>query len=135
MINSLFSYSLSGIANAKRKFFFLLPLVLMLSLSAYGQIITTVAGNGTAGYTGDGGPATAAELYYDWQVATDNFGNFFINDYYYYGGIRKVDAYGIINRYAGNGTYGFSGDGGPATAAQLSYSEGICTDPTGNLYI
>ena len=80
MINSLFSYSLSGIANAKRKFFFLLPLVLMLSLSAYGQIITTVAGNGTAGYTGDGGPATAAELYYDWQVATDNFGNFFIND-------------------------------------------------------
>ena len=135
MINSLFSHSLSGIANAKRKFFFLLPLVLMLSLSSHAQIITTVAGNGTAGFSGDGGPATAAEIYYDFEIATDNYGNFFLGDWYSYGEVRKVDAYGIINRFAGNGTYGFSGDGGPATAAQLSYNYGVCADPSGNVYI
>ena len=135
MINSLFSLSLSGIANAKRKCLLAFSLVFLCTISAHAQIITTVAGNGSAGYTGDGGPATAAEIYYDFEVATDNFGNFFISDWYSYNSVRKVDAYGIINRFAGNGTYGFSGDGGPATAAQLAYTYGLCADPTGNVYI
>jgi NHL repeat len=112
-------------------------LLLLASNDGYSQIITTVAGNGSPGYTGDGGPATAAEIYYDWSVSTDYSGNFYLAGWYSssYGVVRKVDAYGIINRFAGNGTTGFSGDGGPATAAQLYYPYGSCSDPSGNIYI
>src|SRR5439155_20751462 len=81
--------------------------------------ITTVAGNGTFGFSGDGGPATAAELGTPVGVALDGAGNLFIADYYNYR-IRRVDAgTGTITTVAGNGTQGFSGDGGPATAAEL----------------
>ncbi len=98
------------------------------------QIISTVAGTGTSGYTGDGGSAITATLNYPQGVVVDNNGNFYIAD----AGnsvIRKVTASGIISTVAGNGTYGYSGDGGPATASALNYPQSIAVDGNGNLFI
>ena len=97
-------------------------------------IITTIAGVGTPGFSGDGGPATAAQIYYPYGVAVDASGNVFISDWYNHR-VRRVDASGIITTYAGNGTPGFSGDGGPATAAQIQNAWSLGTDLSGNLYI
>ncbi len=97
-------------------------------------IINTFAGNGTLGYSGDGGPATAAQLYSPTYLAVNRLGDVFIAE----SGnncIRKVNAAGIISTFAGNGTLGFSGDGGPATAAQLNNPHGIALDVAGNLFI
>jgi sugar lactone lactonase YvrE len=94
-------------------------------------VITTVAGNGTGGYSGDGGPATDAELSPD-GIAVDSSGNLYIADTGFH--IRKVSN-GVITTVAGNGTQGYSGDGGPATSAQLSWLGGVAVDSTGNLYI
>ncbi len=100
-------------------------------------IITTVAGNNSyaAGYGGDGGPATAAELNGPSGIAVDASGNLYIADK---GNniIRKVNTSGIISTYAGiphNG--GYSGNGGPATAAELASPNGVAVDASGNLYI
>ena len=98
------------------------------------QIITTVAGNGVTGYSGDGGPATAAELDWPAAVVIDTAGNLYITDELNHV-IRKVNAAGIITTIAGNGTAGFSGDGGPATAAQLNTPCAAAVDRKGNLYI
>ena len=97
-------------------------------------IITTVAGNGTASYSGDGGPATNASLRYPHGVAVDVNGNLYIADYDNHR-IRTVDPLGIITTVAGNGTEGYSGDGGPATNARLQYPSGVTVDTSGNLYI
>jgi uncharacterized protein (TIGR03437 family) len=95
-------------------------------------IISTVAGNGTAGFSGDGGPATSAELYGPRGVAVDATGNLFIADK---NRVRKVSASGIITTVAGNGTPGFSGDGGPATSASLNTPNAVVVDAAGNLFI
>jgi sugar lactone lactonase YvrE len=97
-----------------------------------GGVISTVAGNGTDDYSGDGGPATAAQLAGPAGVAVDTAGNLYIADT---GNrrIRKVTAGGVINTVAGNGTDGYSGDGGPATAAQLAGPAGVAVDTAGNL--
>lgn len=98
-------------------------------------IITTVAGNGVLGYSGDGGPATSAKLYYPVGVAVDLAGNLYIADSSNLR-VRKVTPGGIITTVAGNGTGGISsGDGGPATSAVLSYPYGVAVDQSGNLYI
>jgi YD repeat-containing protein len=97
-------------------------------------IITTVAGNGEWGYSGDGGPATEAKLYYPMDVAVDPSGNIYIADIYNCR-IRKVDTSGIITTIAGNGTGGYSGDGGHATDAQLRSPSGVAIDSSGNIYI
>jgi sugar lactone lactonase YvrE len=97
-------------------------------------IITTVAGNGGAGFGGDGGPATSAQLRYPLGVAVDKDGNLFIADSHN-NRIRKVDTAGIITTVAGNGTSGFSGDGGAATSAQLDYPTAVAVDGSGNLFI
>ena len=97
-------------------------------------IITTYAGNGTQGFSGDGGPATDASLNRPAGVAADTAGNLYIVDSYGHR-IRKVDTAGVITTVAGNGTPGFSGDGGPATSASLDYPIGIAVDAAGNLYI
>ena len=99
------------------------------------RIITTVAGNGTAGYTGDGGPAIAAQLRFPSAVAVDSAGNLFIADTSN-SVIRKVTAAtGVITTIAGNNTQGFSGDGGPATAAMMRLPEGLAVDSSGNVWI
>ncbi|QQS47834.1 MAG: hypothetical protein IPM66_04030 [Acidobacteriota bacterium] len=104
-------------------------------ISAADGMITTVAGNGTLGYSGDGGPATSARLNLPNNVWVDGAGNIFISD----AGnsrIRKVNAAdGMITTVAGNGARGFSGDGGPATNAELFGPACAITDEAGNLYI
>ena len=97
-------------------------------------MITTVAGTGTQGYAGDGGPATNAELYTPFGVTVDASGNLFIAD----GSnerIRKVGTNGMITTVAGNGTPGDSGDGGPASQAELDYPAGVAVDASGSLFI
>jgi uncharacterized protein (TIGR03437 family) len=98
-------------------------------------IITTVAGGVVYAYPypGDGGPATSATLRGPEGVAVDASGNLFIADSYN-GLIRKVSASGIITTVAGNGTQGFSGDGGPATSASLAGPLGVAVDGSGNLF-
>src|SRR5580692_2955889 len=98
------------------------------------QTITTVAGNGVSSYSGDGGPATQATLNNPVYVATDFFGNLFIADSNN-NRVRRVDSHGVITTVAGNGTADFSGDGGPATEATLNSPTGLCTDPSGDLFI
>jgi uncharacterized protein (TIGR03437 family) len=99
-----------------------------------GGIITTVAGNGNPGFSGDGGPATSEQLWNPSNVAVDAVGNLYIADQ---GNnrIRKVNASGTISTVAGNGNYGYSGDGGAATGAQLAGPAGVAVDAAGNLYI
>jgi sugar lactone lactonase YvrE len=97
-------------------------------------IITTVAGNGTYGFSGDGGPATSAELNGPSGVAVDASGDIFIADSYN-NRIRKVLASGIITTVAGNGIRGFSGDGGPATSAELGTPGGVAVDGSGDIFV
>jgi RHS repeat-associated protein len=96
--------------------------------------INTMAGTGESGFSGDGGPASEAQLDLPWDVAVDAKGNIYIADY---GNnrIRKVDTSGIINTIAGTGVWGFSGDGGPASEAQLNSPTGVAVDAEGNIYI
>jgi len=96
--------------------------------------ITTIAGNGTRGYSGDGAAATAAALWFPCGLAFDNSGNLYISDY---GNstVRKVDSKGTISTVAGTGSYGFSGDGGSASKAALAYPYAIAFDSAGNLLI
>jgi hypothetical protein len=96
--------------------------------------INTIAGNGTMGYSGDGGAATAAALHYPVNVLFDAAGNIVIADGQNHC-IRKVSPTGIITTIAGNGTPGCSGDGGPASAAQLSIPAGLAIDAAGNIYV
>ena len=98
------------------------------------QIISTIAGNGTAGYSGDGSAATSAGLFYPGGVAVDAARNIYIADTYNYR-IRKVNTNGIISTVAGNSTIGYSGDGGAATSAGLNYPVGVAVDAAGNIYI
>ncbi|RZB33837.1 MAG: hypothetical protein SRB2_03673 [Desulfobacteraceae bacterium Eth-SRB2] len=98
------------------------------------MIIEAAAGNGTNGYSGDGGPATQAQLSYAFDIAVDAVGNLYIADAYN-SCIRKVDTSGIIATVAGTGTWGYSGDGGPATQAQLDFPYDVAVDAAGNLYI
>jgi uncharacterized protein (TIGR03437 family) len=94
-------------------------------------VITTVAGTGVNGSSGDGGPATAAQLN-PTDVAVDSIGNLFVADYYNTL-IRKVDTSGIINTIAGRGAS--LGDGGPATSAQLSFPYGLAVDAAGDIFV
>ena len=96
-------------------------------------IITTVAGNGRSGYSGDGGLATAAEINGDAALAIDDADNLYIADTYNLR-IRKVTPSGIITTIAGNGLVGFTGDGGPATAARFGLFNGLAVDGQGNVY-
>jgi hypothetical protein len=105
-------------------------------VTAYTGIITTVAGNGTVGFSGDGGPATSAMFYcIRCGVAVDAGGNVLITDTENHR-IRQVNMVaGVITTVVGNGTAGFSGDGGPATSAGLAYPTGVAVDGGGNLFI
>ncbi|HTB06022.1 MAG TPA: T9SS type A sorting domain-containing protein [Bacteroidia bacterium] len=97
-------------------------------------VMSTVAGNGTASYGGDGGSATVAKLNYPQGIAIDSSGNIFIADAFN-NRIRKVNTSGIISTVAGNGTAGYSGDGGAATAAELYQPAEVALDALGNIYV
>jgi len=97
-------------------------------------IITTYAGNGTFGFSGDDGQATAAQLYSCGEIAVDTLGNVYIADNGNHR-VRKVNAIGIISTIAGTGTPGYSGDNGPATAAEFNSPYGIAVDINGNIYV
>ncbi len=97
-------------------------------------IITTIAGNGTAGATGDGGAATAATLNSPMAVAVDAAGNVFIADYNN-AKIRKVNTFGVISTIAGTGTIGYSGNGAAATAALIAKPTGVAVDASGIVYL
>jgi len=116
--------------------------IFLLSFSAiihftfsFSQNITTVAGIGTAGYTGDGALATGAQLNGPGGVAVDASGNIYISEFYNHT-IRKITvSTGIITTVAGTGVAGYNGDGGLATAAQLTSPNGVSIDASGNFYL
>ena len=95
--------------------------------------IATIAGNGTNGFSGDGGPATSAGLFAPAGVAVDRAGNVYISENGPINVIRKVSN-GIITTIAGNETSGYSGDNGPATSAELSCPYGVAVDAEGSVY-
>ena len=106
---------------------------LLVTAAVHAQTITTFAGNGTATSTGDGGAATNAGVYNPLEIATDSSGNVYFTEF---NGerIRKVAPNGTITTVVGTGVAGFSGDGGPATSANINHPIGIVVDAAGNLY-
>jgi len=96
-------------------------------------LITTIAGTGIVGLSGDGGPATNSQINYVQGMISDDRGNFYFADRLNHR-IRKIDSKGIVTTYAGTSD-GFSGDGGPATAAQLSGPISFVIDYTGSMVI
>ena len=98
-------------------------------------IITTIAGGGTMGYSGDGGPATNAEFELSFRRGSGRPSATFSLRTTDNNRIRKVGTNGIITTVAGNGTNGYSGDGGPATNARLNWPNGVAADASGNLFI
>jgi sugar lactone lactonase YvrE len=96
-------------------------------------IITTVAGNGEHGYSGDGGPATKARLSDPYGLAFDAAGDLYVAEVDE-GVVRRIDTKGVITTFAGTGRLGFSGDGGPARQAKLNAPYGLAFDAAGNLY-
>jgi DNA-binding beta-propeller fold protein YncE len=98
-------------------------------------VVATAAGTGEAGFSGDGGPATAARLNGPFDVGFDRDGNLYFSDTFNHR-IRRVDrASGRITTVAGSGTAGYAGDGGPAVAASFNEPYGIAIDRAGNIYV
>ncbi len=118
--------------NDRMKQLFTLLLLIVMTPWCQAQIITTVAGGGTAGI-GDGGPAADCELNNPIGIAVDAAGNIYIGDRDN-NRIRKINTAGIITTIAGTGAAGFSGDGGPATDAKIYGPYGLCVDNSGNVY-
>jgi len=105
----------------------------ILSVSP-GDKVQTIAGNGTASFSGDGGAATSASLFLPTAIAVATDGTIYIADTRN-NRIRRIDTSGNISTVAGDGNQGFAGDGGPAVAAELNEPEGIAVDTNGTLYI
>ncbi len=97
-------------------------------------IITTIAGSDSIGNSGDGGPATDARIESPVGIAVDAAGNVYVGDYNN-NRVRRIDPSGIIHAFAGNGYFGFGGDGGSALTASFGHVQGLATDNAGNVYI
>ena len=97
-------------------------------------IITTIAGTGEEGSSGDGGPAIEAQLNRPNAIAVDGEGNVYVAEYGSHR-VRKIDTAGIITAFAGTGVRGHGGDGGPATDAKLDFVRGLAVDSAGNVYL
>lgn len=108
--------------------------LLPLAAAAQQYTISTVAGIGLQPFTGSGGPAAGAQLISPICVAADSAGNTFVTDSYYHQ-VFRISPDGVITLYAGTGKQGFSGDQGPATAAQLNNPLGLAVDGAGDLFI
>ncbi|MBX2906864.1 MAG: T9SS type A sorting domain-containing protein [Taibaiella sp.] len=106
---------------------------LLVTSGVHAQIINTIAGDGVAGFAGDGGPATAARLRNPINGKFDATGNYYFADYNNHR-IRKINTSGVISTVAGTGAPSFSGDGGAATAAGLNSPVGVAVDGSGNVY-
>src|ERR1035438_5611364 len=121
---------------ASHLFFLKKTLLLFLFFSALiqAQTITTIAGNGTIGRTGDGGQGNQAQIFYPYGITTDRLGNIYIADDYNYC-IRKINTKGIIANIAGIPVTGYGGDNAPAINAQFAEVTGVAVDGPGNVYI
>jgi sugar lactone lactonase YvrE len=95
-------------------------------------IISTIAGTGVQGYSGDGGPATSAKISNPNAIIVDPLGNIYFSVYC---GVRKINTSGIISNFAGNGPCTYGGDGGLATLASMQWPVGLALDASGNMYI
>lgn len=133
-INAQLAYQLGIAVNAAGELFIADSFNHRIRKVSTNGIITTIAGNGFPGYSGDNGPATSAQINNTNDIALDADGNLYIADYSNYR-IRKISTNGIISTLAGTGSQGYSGDRGPAAGAQLSTVWGLTVDPGGNLYI
>ena len=120
-----------------RRGLYIIPYLLLLFCGVcdaqYSYVLTSIAGTGSAAFLGDGLPATNAQINNPKAITLDGAGNVYFADYSNQR-IRKIDASGIITSIAGTGTAGYTGDGSPATAANINYPWGIATDSTGNVY-
>lgn len=110
------------------------PLVAATLTLTASSIITTLAGTGVAGFSGDGGPSGSAKVYEPRDSAVGPDGSIYIADTYN-DRVRVIDPKGIIRTFAGNGSTVFGGDGGPAVNASLSWPHDLDVDSTGNVYI
>ena len=109
-------------------------LISLLANTGWAANIYNVAGDGSSGHSGDGGDALSAELDDPHAVAFDSSGNMYIADYQNHS-IRVVNTSGTISNFAGDGTLGYSGDGGAATSAELYYPQGLAVDSSDNVFI
>jgi RHS repeat-associated protein len=95
--------------------------------------ITTIAGNGIGGYSGDGGPADLASIFFPSDIAESSDGSVYFCDAFNYR-IRRIDPDGVITTIAGTGVYGYSGDGGPAIQARIGLPTGLAVSSDGSVY-
>ncbi len=137
VIRSLYSGYSQGLAVDSSGNIYLAEGCRVRKITPYGTVTRVAGYYSHCGYSGDGGPATAALLTRPYGVAVDSIGNLFIADTYN-NRIRKVSTDGIITTIAGSGPpflRDYSGDGGPATEAQLSVPHAVAVDTAGNVYI
>ena len=121
--------------NCYRVFLLFIFLLITNTIFAQAPAVSPVAGSGAAGFSGDGGPATSAELNSPSEVAVDAKGNVFIADLNN-NRIRKVNSSDVINTFAGNGATGYWYlEGGPAISSVLNHPFGTAVDFNGNVFI
>ena len=133
-VNAQLTYGGRPMIDKNDNFYFIDAQNYRVRKIATNGVISTIAGTGVNSFSGDGGLATSAGLHGPAGVDIDSLGNVYISEF---SGnrIRKINTSGIITTIAGNGTYGYSGDGGPALNAQFKGLQGISLDRKGNLFV